>query len=148
MQIESSVAIWKGEQDHYHGGVALKGFQAVLSAVVLLFFIAAVAPKSLAGQKSDPAAGKKTYDILCTTCHGNTGKADGPAATALPVKPASFADAKYMKTLTDEHLFKVTKEGGSSVGKSPLMPPWGSQIDDQGIWNVVAYIRTLAKSKK
>jgi len=30
-----------------------------------------------------------------------------------------------MKTLTDDHLFKVIKEGGVAVGKSQLMPPWG-----------------------
>jgi mono/diheme cytochrome c family protein len=126
----------------------MKGFQALLGMMVLLFLLAALAAESFAGQKGDPTAGKKTYDILCTTCHGNTGKGDGPAATALPVKPQSFADAKYMKTLTDENLFKVIKEGGTSVGKSALMPAWGAQIDDQGIWNVVAYIRTLAKSGK
>jgi mono/diheme cytochrome c family protein len=42
----------------------------------------------------------------------------------------------------------VIKEGGVSVEKSALMAPWGGQIDDQGIWNMVAYIRTLVKSGK
>lgn len=49
-----------------------------------------------------------------------------------------------MKTLTDDHLFKVIKEGGVAVGKSQLMPPWGGQLKDPEIWDVVAYIRTLA----
>lgn len=114
--------------------------------VVMLFLLAAVAPQSFAGQKGDLEAGKNSYNLLCGTCHGNSGKGDGPAATALPVKPTNFGDAKYMKTLTDEHLFKVIKEGGSSVGKSALMPPWGGQLSDTQIWNVVAYIKTLAKS--
>ena len=95
--------------------------------------------------KGDPGAGKQTYAVLCASCHGNTGKGDGPAAAALPTKPRSLSDADYMNTLTDQHLFKVIKEGGTSVGKSPLMPGWGGQLDDQQIYNVVAYVRKLSK---
>jgi mono/diheme cytochrome c family protein len=53
-----------------------------------------------------------------------------------------------MKALTDDHLFKVIKDGGAAVGKSPLMAPWGGQLKDPEIWDVVAYIRSLAKSGK
>ena len=123
----------------------MKGLKTFSTLIVSLFLLVVVAPASFAAKKGDPTAGQKTYNTLCTACHGTSGKGDGPAAAALPVKPKNLADAKYMKTLTDEHLFKVIKEGGSSVGLSPLMAPWGGQIDDQGIWNVVAYIRTLAK---
>ncbi len=96
--------------------------------------------------KGDLGAGKQTYAVFCASCHGNTGKGDGPAAAALPTKPRSLSDTNYMNTLTDQHLFKVIKEGGTSVGKSPLMPPWGGQLDDQQIWNVVVYVRKLSKS--
>jgi mono/diheme cytochrome c family protein len=119
-----------------------------VALVILLFVVAAVAPQSFAGKKGDPKAGQKTYDTFCTACHGTSGRGDGPAAVALPVKPKNLADGKYLKTLTDEYLFKVIKEGGVSVGKSGLMAPWGGQIDEQGIRNVVAYIRSLAKSGK
>ena len=49
-----------------------------------------------------------------------------------------------MNPLTDEFLFKVIKEGGASVGKSPLMAPWGGSLSDAQIVDVVAYVRTLA----
>jgi mono/diheme cytochrome c family protein len=49
-----------------------------------------------------------------------------------------------MNTLKDDYLFKIVKEGGQSVGKSQLMPGWAAQIKDPDIWNVIAYIRTLA----
>lgn len=96
--------------------------------------------------KGDPEAGKNAYTVFCASCHGNTGKGDGPAAAALPTKPRSLADSTYMNTLTDQHLFKVIKEGGASVGKSPLMPAFGGQLDDRQIRNVVAHVRTLSKS--
>ncbi len=127
----------------------MKVFSKIFVTMVCLVFLAtALAPASFAASKGDSAAGQKAYNTLCVTCHGTTGKGDGPAAAALPVKPRSLADGEYMKTLSDEHLFKVIKEGGTSVGKSPLMTPWGGALDDQGIRNVVAYLRTLVKSGK
>jgi mono/diheme cytochrome c family protein len=95
-------------------------------------------------QKGDPKAGKQRYDLLCSSCHGATGKGDGPASAALTPKPQNHADGKHMNALTDKYLFDIIKGGGASVGKSPLMPPWGTQLKDQDIRNVVAYIRTLA----
>lgn len=124
----------------------MKRLKIFSTLVITLFLIAAMVPVSIAAKKGDPKAGQKTYNTLCVACHGQTGKGDGPAAAALPVKPKNLADAKYVKTLTDEHLFKVIKEGGTSVGLSPIMVPWGGQIDDQGIWNVVSYIRSLTGS--
>lgn len=127
----------------------MKALSKVMVVMVsMLFLAAALASTSFAGQKGDAKAGQKTYNTFCTVCHGTSGQGDGAAAAALPVKPKNLADGKYLKTLTDEYLFKVIKEGGVSVEKSPLMAPWGAQIDDQGIWNVVAYIRSLVKSGK
>ena len=114
----------------------------------ILFLVTAAVPTTTAAGKGDPQAGKKSYDVLCTSCHGNTGQGDGPAAAALTPKPRSLAEAAYMKTLTDDALFKVIKDGGAAVGKSPLMPAWGGQLKDPEIWDVVAYIRSLAKSGK
>ncbi len=59
----------------------------------------------------------------CATCHGVQGQGDGLAAAKFPVKPRSFADAKWQNTVTDDHLRKVILQGGQAVGKSMLMPP-------------------------
>ncbi len=114
----------------------------------LLFLITAGVPTSSADEKGDPEDGKKIYGQLCASCHGNAGKGDGPAAAALPVKPADHTDGKHMKGLTDQYLFKIIKEGGSAAGKSPLMPPFGTQLKDEDIRDVIAYIRTLTKANK
>lgn len=94
--------------------------------------------------KGDPEAGKQTYAAMCVSCHGPTGKGDGPAAAALPVKAADLTDGEDVNAESDEFLFTIIKEGGASVGKSALMTPWGGQLTDQQIWNLVSYIRTLA----
>ena len=118
------------------------------ATLILLVLMAAAPSPSGAAGKGDPKAGQAKYDLLCSSCHGATGKGDGPAAVALNPKPRSLADAAYMKTLTDDALFKVIKDGGAAVGKSPLMPAWGGQLKDPEIWDVVAYVRSLAKSEK
>lgn len=124
----------------------MRTIQVCTGVVMMAFVVAASAPVSFADEKGDEKAGKEKYTVLCASCHGNSGKGDGPAAAALTPKPRSLADEKYMKTLSNEYLFKIIKNGGASVGKSPLMPAWGGQLKDQDIWNVVAYIRELAES--
>lgn len=114
----------------------------VVNSVPLLVLIPVL---GLAQTKGDPKAGKAKYDTLCVGCHGSSGKGDGPAAATLNPKPQDHTNGKYMNTLSDKYLFDITKSGGPSVGKSPLMPPWASALKDQEIWDLVAYIRSLAR---
>lgn len=109
----------------------------------VLLLSSAVASVSVADQ-GNPVAGKVTYNKTCGLCHGKTGKGDGPTAAVLNPKPRNHTDGTYMNTLKDDYLFKIIKEGGQSVGKSQLMPGWAAQVKDPEIWNVIAYIRTLA----
>ncbi len=89
----------------------------------------------------DSAKGKESFNQICATCHGDTGKGDGVASASLDPKPRDLSSGEYVSTLTDEHIFKVIKEGGESVGKSNLMPAWGAVLSDDKIWDVVAYLR-------
>ena len=91
------------------------------------------------------ARGAVHYKMLCATCHGEDGCTPGPGAAGLNPQPAKHCDGNYMNKLSDEHIFKVIKEGGASVGKSPLMAPWGGTLTDDQIHDVVAFVRSLAK---
>jgi mono/diheme cytochrome c family protein len=93
----------------------------------------------------DAAKGKAKYQELCAVCHGATGKGDGPAAAGLQTKPRNHTDAAYMTKLKDQQVFDIIKKGGQGMGKSPLMPAWESQLKDDQIRDLVAYIRTLAR---
>jgi hypothetical protein len=48
-----------------------------------------------------------------------------------------------MNQLSNEHLAKVIKNGGPAVGKSPIMPAQ-TDLNDQQIEDVIAFVRTLA----
>ena len=44
---------------------------------------------------------------------------------------------------TNLELFNVIKGGGESVSLSSSMPNWGNVLQDQDIWNVIAFIRAM-----
>jgi mono/diheme cytochrome c family protein len=115
------------------------------SHFVLALLLVLVAPGlGLAQVKGDPKAGKAKYDANCIGCHGATGKGDGAAAAALNPKPQDHTDGKVMNALSDKYLFDIIKDGGAAMKKAPFMPASNKKLSDQEIWDVVAYIRSLA----
>ena len=115
---------------------------SLFSGLALLLVIPVLV---LAQTKGDAKAGKAKYDSLCGGCHGSSGKGDGPAAGGLNPKLQDHTSGKHMNSLTDKYLFDIIKGGGVGVKKSPLMPAWGNTLKDEDIWNLSAYIRSLAK---
>lgn len=114
--------------------------RTIVSAALALVPLSAMA----ADKKGDAEAGKKKYQELCASCHGVGGKGDGAAAAALNPKPADHTDPAKMCDLADDALFKIVKEGGVAVGKSPLMPAWGAQLKtDDEVWNLARFVRSL-----
>jgi len=88
--------------------------------------------------------GKGLYKEYCAQCHGFTGKGDGPAASGLEPKPAIHANMPFEK-LPMEYLYNVINHGGLGVGKSPNMPYWGLTIGQQGVADVIAYLKVTFK---
>jgi mono/diheme cytochrome c family protein len=90
------------------------------------------------------AGGAQSYATYCASCHGANGDGNTPIAQALDPPPVAHSDGSYMNDLSDDYLFRVVKEGGAAVGKSPMMAAWGGAMSDAQIRNVVAFMRTLA----
>lgn len=99
-------------------------------------------PTSAGAWSGGTASGEGNFMSICTSCHGYEGKGDGMLAEELDVKPRDLSNPKFMTTKSDDHLFKVIKEGGVSVGLSENMTPFNEQISDQEIKNVIAYLRS------
>lgn len=95
-------------------------------------------------QDIDKRPGSEDYATLCSPCHGVRGDGNGPLATMLEPKPTRHSDARAMGELSDAYLYDLLRNGGPSVGKSPLMAPWGQYLSEQQIKDLVGYVRALS----
>ena len=98
----------------------------------------------------DAAAGKMTYTMFCSSCHGDSGKGDGPVGAVLnpPPRDLSKGDFKFDtdgdgKAGTDQDLMSVITNGAAKYGGSAQMAPWGGSLSESDRANVLAYIRSL-----
>jgi mono/diheme cytochrome c family protein len=96
---------------------------------------------------ADPNEGKQWYYSYCIACHGWTLQGDGPVAIDLDPRPRTLTKGSYMGKKTNLELFTVIKGGGTAASLSSSMPDWGNILQDQDIWNVVAWIRAMQDVK-
>lgn len=87
------------------------------------------------------AEAKVLYSTNCGPCHGDRGRGDGPAAQALNPKPADHTSAN-VQAESDGSLFWKLSEG-----RNP-MPGYKKVFTDQQRWELICYIRSLAKPAK
>jgi mono/diheme cytochrome c family protein len=92
----------------------------------------------VAVSESTLAAGQKIYLKRCVECHGKTGNGDGPDAADLGIHPAKLSDPTIQEQADGTLFWKIT------VGKKP-MPNYGTRLSPTDRWNVINYLRTLAK---
>jgi mono/diheme cytochrome c family protein len=110
--------------------------------------IAILTPSLAWAQAGNADKGKIVYDKRCSQCHGDTGAADGPGAETMLPRPRIFKENiayKFRSTPTgalptDQDLYRVIMEGitGSSMPGFPI-------LKEAEIWDVIAYIKTLAE---
>jgi len=122
----------------------------VLGAALLLVGLAVTAAQAAPPEQSPttkPSAlrGEALWAENCAPCHGVSGRGDGPTAQAAQMAnnpPTDFTDRAAARQRSLAAMFTVTKEGRMDR----LMPPWSSRLNDDQIWDVVAYAQTFAIS--
>ena len=83
--------------------------------------------------------GHIVFQTYCILCHGADGEGDGRAARIHNPKPANLT----LSILTDQQKEIIIREGGASVGRSPIMPAWGEHLTDEQVADVIAYLRKI-----
>jgi mono/diheme cytochrome c family protein len=86
---------------------------------------------------SSISTGKSLWSKHCASCHGKTGAGDGTKAATLKTNPGDFTKSEF-KSQSDGAIFYKTVEGRKD------MPAFKKKIpDEDDVWSVVNYIRTL-----
>ncbi len=81
--------------------------------------------------------GKTLFAQQCATCHGNSGKGDGPAGKYLGKPLPDFTGAEFQDQTDGEIFWKIT------TGKAP-MPTFEKMLTDEQRWQVINFIRSLS----
>jgi mono/diheme cytochrome c family protein len=98
----------------------------------------------------DAAAGKMTYTMFCSSCHGESGKGDGPVGAVLNPPPRDLSKGEFKfdtdgdgEAGTDQDISNVISNGAAKYGGSSQMAPWGGSLSDGERANLLAYVRSL-----
>jgi mono/diheme cytochrome c family protein len=137
--------------------------RVLVPAVAVGVLGASVAARQAANGGSDPAqmknpvasspesiaAGKKTFDVNCASCHGGDAKGAEKNGITLSViedqggkQPPDLTDAQWDHGSTDGAIFTSISKG---IGPQFFMTPFTGRISDTDIWNIVNYLKSLAK---
>ena len=91
---------------------------------------------------SDGAAlvrGAVVFKTACASCHGESGRGDGPAARGLVPPPANLADPTVMGAKSRVDLYRQLLLGVAGTS----MPAFERTLPDSDLWAVAAYVQTL-----
>jgi mono/diheme cytochrome c family protein len=88
------------------------------------------------------AHGRTLYLDHCALCHGQRANGRGPRREAFDRPPADFTDPAWRQRTSDRRLFFLINEGV----RGTAMPSWRASLDEGEVWDLVAYVRSVARS--
>lgn len=106
---------------------------------------ATVTPATTPTPKPEPkdafiASGRALFEERCASCHGASGRGDGPIAKAMgTMAPANLVDADWKHGDTPEQVLAVLNNGV----KDTSMPGYRGLVPDDQLRAVAAYVLQL-----
>lgn len=97
------------------------------------------APKSWPSHSN----GKVLYDLNCASCHGDSGRGDGPAGIGLEPLPSDFHDADLMENFSVYQAYNSIRFGLMGTGMRAF-----SELSEVEIWDLAFYVKALREQEE
>jgi cytochrome c oxidase cbb3-type subunit III len=102
-------------------------------------------PQRLIPLNYQQAQGKRVFNNNCVWCHADATQAGPSNRSNLSPTPPLFTDGETFNSLSDDFMRNTITLGGSAMGKSAIMPPWGKTLTQDEIRAVLAYVRAVSQ---
>jgi mono/diheme cytochrome c family protein len=89
--------------------------------------------------------GKRIFYQQCVWCHADATPAGPSNRSNLTPVPALLNDGATLNAESDEFMQNIITLGGSALGKSAMMPPYGKMLSSEEIHSVIAFARGVAQ---
>ena len=89
----------------------------------------------LSGDAKAINSGKSWYRGVCALCHGGRADGQGERGTGADLRKFQLGFRRYVE---------VVKNGRQVQGRTQGMPGWNGVLDDKTIYEIGAYLETLA----
>lgn len=87
--------------------------------------------------------GSIVFHHYCELCHGARADGNGRAARLYTPRPANLV----MSDKNDAYKNLIIRNGGKMMGRSEFMPPWGNELTDEQITDVIAFLHSIRSPK-
>ena len=88
------------------------------------------------------AKAKTLYTRDCALCHGESGNGKTDLASGMNLTLEDWTNPNALANKNDSDLFAIIRNG-----KNQMPPEDASRADDTEVWNMIIYIRSLAKNQ-
>ncbi len=92
-----------------------------------------------------PAQGKRVFYQHCVWCHADATPAGPSNRSNLTPVPPLLNDGATLNAESDEYMQNIITLGGSALGKSAMMPPYGRMLSPEEIRSLIAFTRAIAQ---
>jgi mono/diheme cytochrome c family protein len=89
--------------------------------------------------------GKRVFYQYCVWCHADASPAGPSNRSNVTPMPPLMNDGEKLNAESDEYMQNIITLGGSALGKSSMMPPYGKTLSPAEINAVIAFTRAIAQ---
>jgi len=91
------------------------------------------------------AQGKRIFYQQCVWCHADATPAGPSNRSSLTPVPPLLNDGATLNAESDQYMQNIIALGGTAMGKSAMMPPYGRMLSTEEIRSVIAFTRAIAQ---